>query len=174
MDSSPDTERAECVSTRGGDRSDQGLVANAAGQDCRQASQLRDLLAQNFWQLKTNQTIDFEKKKDMRLGNLIFCQKTQVNLDLWAITILSPCHGRDSTPPLCNQESNIYFWRNHKKLFQWGLISEGVLVVGFVIWTKLADGSKHKCRVAIYFLNSLNNSTGQCTQFYPRHSKHRY
>ena len=75
MDSSPDTERAECVSTRGGDRSDQGLVANAAGQDCRQASQLRDLLAQNFWQLKTNQTIDFKKKKDMRLGNLIFCQK---------------------------------------------------------------------------------------------------
>ena len=75
MDSLPDTERAECVSTRGGDRSDQGLVANAAGQDCRQASQLRDLLAQNFWQLKTNQTIDFEKKKDMRLWNLIFCQK---------------------------------------------------------------------------------------------------
>ena len=75
MDSSPDTERAECVSTRGGDRSDQGLVANAAGQDCRQASQLRDLLAQIFWQLKTIQTIDFKKKKDMRLGNLIFCQK---------------------------------------------------------------------------------------------------
>ena len=47
----PDTERAESVSTRGGNWPDQGLVADATGEDCGQASQLRCRLAQRFWHL---------------------------------------------------------------------------------------------------------------------------
>ena len=47
----PDTERAESVSTGGGDWPDQGLVADATGEDCGQASQLRCRLAQRFWHL---------------------------------------------------------------------------------------------------------------------------
>lgn len=44
---------AESVSTWGCNRPDQGFIAYAASQDCGEAAQLRNTLAQSFWHLHT-------------------------------------------------------------------------------------------------------------------------